>query len=162
MTDKEFKNKTEVLNKVLQGACKHYVFVHSSGDNTSVGMSGPLPTLCYMAHELCNSIRKEAEKIVGEKGADKLVRDIVLTDDELLAKSSERLEEEKHRIPKFLRKLMELEDELEEEDDDDSTDETDSEEDEDEDGFLTGLEDDLKRYRFSGHLDFRPDDDRSE
>ena len=131
MNEKEFKAKSHTLKNILDNSCDNYVFCRNSNTHTSVAVKGTISDLCYMTHELINTIREHAEPILGKEGADMLVRKISVTDDEI----NEELKKQKSSLPKFLRKLMDMESELDENDIDfDDEDEDDDAETESEDG----------------------------
>ena len=124
--DKQWKDKNKALNSILKSSCEAFIFCDKCEDGTAVGMKGNTPDLLIMMRNACTAIHGELVRKFGKECADALIKTILMTEDEM-DEELENMKKKVQGIPKWLRRLMELE-----EKENDSTDEADSEEEEEE------------------------------
>lgn len=153
--------EAERLHRILTRQGKPYVCAITDDEKTTDMVNGKPSDVLYMLHCLYHSVKAGLVKQYGERIANKMMKAVSMTDDEL----RENLEQKKE-IPAWLKKLMNIDfdedditfDDEDEEDEDDSVDETDRDE---EDG--DSEEDEPVTYHFRGNgirldISIHPDD----
>lgn len=154
--------EAERLHRILTRQGKPYVCAITDDEKTTDMVNGKPSDVLYMLHCLYHSVKAGLVKQYGERIANKMMKAVSMTDDEL----RENLEQKKE-IPAWLKRLMEIDideneisydDEEDEDDTDCSVDETDRDE---EDG--DSEEDEPVTYHFRGNgirldISIHPDD----
>lgn len=134
-----FEDKAQALDNLMKHTCQQYLLVIKGETHTAVTMRGSVPDLLFMAHSICDSIHEKLEDMFGKEMADGLIKSVIMTDEEIHEKNKQMLADmdKKKEIPSWLKKLMDIEEDLMDEDDDededDSADEADSEEEDEQD-----------------------------
>lgn len=127
MSKQTFESKCDALKNLLEHTCDTYILVIKGKEDTCIAVHGVMPDLLFMTNELCATLRKNiVDTFHSEEAADRIMQSVLMTTEEIEERAKEFVKENK--LPKWLRKLMELEDE-----EDDSTDEADSEEEDEQD-----------------------------
>ena len=158
----EFTAKTEAFNSLLKSSCDAFIFINKGEHQTAVGIKGSTPDLLQMMNSAYRAIREELEKRFGDKAAEEMMKTITY-DEAQIERELETLKKKNashsKEMPKWLRKLMELEKEDEDEDeDDDPVNETECEEEDEEDDDDFGDSSDIS-VRVDLHV-HDSDDDR--
>ena len=160
---------TDRLNRILNKHGKPYVFAMFDDEKTSVMEYGNPSDLLFLLHSLYHSVKNALVKQYGKSIAEKMMRSVSMTDEEIRDDLKSMKEKKQKEIPAWLKRLMEIdfdEDDItfddEDEEDEDDTDCSVDETDRDEKGG-DSEEDEPTTYHFRGnglHLDLRiyPDD----
>ena len=134
MKNQSFEDKAQALDNLMKHTCQQYLLVIKGEVHTAVTMRGSVPDLLFMAHSICESIHDKLEETFSKEMADEFIKSVIMTEEEIHEKNKQMLADmDKKEIPSWLKKLMDIEEDLMDEDDDDSTDEADGEEEDEQD-----------------------------
>lgn len=131
----KFHKTNDAIHKSLNDACEMYMFINRGDEASAVMMKGTVPDLLCMLHGLYKNLRNRISQEYGEACADELMRTIAMSEGEIEAETLKI----KADIPKWLKRLMKLEEE------DDSTFKVECKEEDEEDDDDEGFHPDLDR-----------------
>ena len=106
---KEYDEKCKAVHNVAGAFFDSFVFATQDEKYSTVCVKGTMPDLLYLAHELIEDIRGKIIGQLGEEAADDLIGMVIKTTDELREEAENEIEKHEGEIPRWLKKLLELE-----------------------------------------------------
>ena len=103
-----FEERTTELKETLEEISESYIAVIEGKDVTNIQMKGTLPDLMFLTRIMVNDLREKMNAVFPEEVTERVLKTLLYSDEEMAAEQALLNE---HKIPAWLKKLMDLESE---------------------------------------------------